>query len=280
MSSLSALNHAAQVQAAGLHAQLSKLLGPAASAPPADTPSDATTAPEQQQQQLALHHLQSLAVASAALGRALATAHSSRQQQQLQQPGTSEEQEEAQEAYSRREQLLGDLLQLLDSSAQSLRSQLDSCHKLLDTKPCMEDPEQIIRYAHTLRYGFAPLGSTPGLWQVPPAPQIPFMLHSTLRQYHMELAAQQQQQDATQLSQEQHQQQQVQLPPPGMAGAALQQQEGAAAAAQQQQQAPEQQQQQPMPRAISFQLNQDLEEEPDMETASEEEMSEEDYSDN
>jgi hypothetical protein len=278
MGSLSELNHTAQQQAAGLHAQLSKLLAPPRR--PADSAIDSTTDPYQQQQ-VASQHLLSLALANTALSRAL-TAPSSKQQQ----PGTAEEQEEVQEACSRREQLLDDLLQLLDGSSQALRDQLDSCHKLLDTKPCMEEPERIIRYAHTLRYGYAPLGTTPMLWQVPPAPQIPYMLHSTLRQYHMELAsqqqqdgaqpAQQQQQDGAQPAQQQQQQQAV-LPPQGVPGATLQQPDGAAA--QQQQQQEPVPMQQPVPLAISFQLNQDLEDDEELETASEEEMSEEDYSD-
>jgi hypothetical protein len=262
MGSVSTLNHTAQQQAANLHAQLSKLL-----APPANTANDSTTDPEQQQQ-IASQHLLSLALTNTALSRAL-TAPSSKQQQ----PGTAEELEEVQEACSRREQLLNDLLQLLDSSSQALRDQLDGCHKLLETKPCMEDPERIIRYAHTLRYGYAPLGTAPDLWQVPPAPQIPFMLHSTLRQYHMELASQQQR-DGVQLDQ---QQQQALLPPQGLPGASLQQQDGAAG--QQQQPLPVQQ---PMPLGISFQLNQDLddeEENEELESASEEETSEEEYSD-
>uniref|UniRef100_A0A383WFD6 Uncharacterized protein n=1 Tax=Tetradesmus obliquus TaxID=3088 RepID=A0A383WFD6_TETOB len=267
MSGLGLLNHAAQQQAAGLHAQLSSLLGPVASAPPADT-STASEQQQQQQQQAALQHLQSLALANAALGRALAATQGSKQQQQA---GAPEELEEAQEAFSSREQLLGNLLQLLDSSAQGLRDQLDSCHKLLETKPCMEDPEQIIRYAHTLRYGYAPLGCTQGQLQVAPAPQLPFMLHSTLRTYHMEMAAEQQQ--AAPPGPEQ-QQQIGQLP-------AVQQQDASAAAAQQPQQ--QQQQQAAVPQQPSlaslFQLNKDLEDEEELETASEEEMSEEDYSD-
>lgn len=98
-------------------------------------------------------------------------------------------------ACSQRQELLQDLLQTLDGAVLGLRAQLDACHKLLRTAPvCKARPDAIIRYAHTLRHGFAPLGAAHGVPQVPPAPQLPFMLCSTLRMYNMDLAAQQQQQ--------------------------------------------------------------------------------------
>eukprot|EP00775_Hariotina_reticulata_P007889 gene7889-8085_t len=69
-------------------------------------------------------------------------------------------------ACRKRQQLMNDMLQLLDQSAQALRTRLDDCHRILKVKPCMQDPNMIIRYAHTLRTAFAPLGKAPGLPQV------------------------------------------------------------------------------------------------------------------
>jgi len=132
----------------------------------------------------------------------------------------------------------------------------------------MQSPDKIIRYAHTLRNAFAPLGKAPGLPQVPPAPQLPFMLCSTLRAYNMELAKQQQQLLPAQPPAAQHTQQQDQ------------QQEAAGAAA-----VLVQHQQQEVPAevaaavpAIQFMLNADLLED-ELGSQVEEDFSEDDYSD-
>lgn len=211
--------------------------------------------------------------------------------------GSAEDEEELHTSCQQRQELLQELLNTLDSSSQGLRTQLDACHKLLATPPCKEDPESIIRYAHTLRHGFAPLGAAPNLPPIPPAPQLPFMLYSTLRKYQMDLAAQQQQQQAG--GTQQQPQQQLPAPPAGTAQQQQQQEPGAAAppaAAAAGQQQPQQQQpagaaesapatavQPPAAAAqpMQFRLNEDLDEGFDIgETASEEESwSDDDESD-
>lgn len=196
LDTLPILSGSVQQHARNLHSQLSQALSGTSDA---DTTSN-TAEPE----------LRQLVACNARLARALAS---------RQAPAAAEDAEELQAACYQRQELLQELLQSLDGSVLGLRAQLDACHKLLRTPPCKEAPEDIIRCAHTLRHGFAPLGTAPGLPPVPPAPQIPFMLHSTLRMYHMDLAQQQQQQQTVQQPQ--------QLPPVP----SLQQQQQPAAAA-------------------------------------------------
>lgn len=90
--------------------------------------------------------------------------------------------------------LCGELQAVLDETARSLAQRVDEAAKLLDATPALPPGvtgEQIVRYSSTLRHAFAPLGEAQGQWQVPPAPQVPHMLHSTLRLYNRELAQQQ-----------------------------------------------------------------------------------------
>lgn len=178
------LNHSVQQHARNLHSQLHQTLGSIPNSASVDNVSSSAA------------ELRQLVACNAKLARALAGSNTTAQAQApapAAAPSTDDA-EELRKSCQRRQELLQELLQTLDSSAQGLRSHLDACHKLLSIPPCKEDPDSIIRYAHTLRHGFAPLGSAPNLPPVPPAPQLPFMLHSTLRLYHMDLAAQQQQQ--------------------------------------------------------------------------------------
>lgn len=172
---------------------------------------------------------------------------------------TADDTEDLQEACSRRTALLDNILQQLDDSVCSLRSQLDDCHKVLRIAPCTSDPETIMRYAHRLRYGFLPLGISDFIVPVPPAPQDFHFIPSLLKKHH-ESKAQQQgvappaapQQPLPQAPQQQPQQQQQ-----------LEQQEQAIASVQQQQQQLQQAQQQPaqMDQAHIGRLNSDLSDE-------------------
>lgn len=266
------LNVSAQHHATNLHRQVSQLL---ASSSDASIPQQLTS------------ELSQLVSASTQLAAGLA------QHQLTKTAGdaaaASEELEELQAASNKRQLLLQQLLSTLDDSSVALRAQLDACHKLLSTPPCKQDPEDIIRYAFTLRHGFAPLGSAPGQPQVPPAPQIPFMLHSTLRLYNMDLLAQQQQQQVagvqapTAAAQQQPEVQQQQEQPQQQ----VQQQQQPAAAStddtpgqqqqQQQQELPQAQAQAQAQPAVQFMLNTDLLDDLGEEVT--EEYSDEEYSD-
>jgi len=171
------LSHSVQQHARALHGQLSQLL--ASTLDDASSPAIVATAQE----------LRQVTACNNQLARALAATASN-----IQGPApAAEDAEELQTACNQRQELLQDLLQTLDDSVQGLRTQLDACHKLVRVPPCQQDPEDIIRYAFTLRHGFAPLGSAPGLPMVAPAPQLPFIMHSTLRMYNMDVANQKQQ---------------------------------------------------------------------------------------
>ncbi len=111
----------------------------------------------------------------------------------------ADEAEELRAACSRRGQALDSLAAQLDSCASALRAQLDQCHELLRTPAVAAAPKEIVQYAHRLRYSFAPLGVTPGMVQVPPAPQTWDMLASTLTQFNRA----RQQQQAEQVQQQQ-----------------------------------------------------------------------------
>jgi hypothetical protein len=87
----------------------------------------------------------------------------------------------------------------LEASIEGLRSTLDSAHKLLEQPANVIDPSLVVTYAARLRHHFYPLGTTPGLPAVPPAPQPPFMLASSLNQWN---AVQQKALEALQAQQE------------------------------------------------------------------------------
>jgi hypothetical protein len=272
--SIAALSAAAQAAAAALHTQVTAALQ---AQPPASTSS-------MDEQQLDDSIAQLVALNTrlvASIGRAADKSDTHQQ--------TDIELEEVRAATAQRQATLQQLLTTLDDSAQRLRAQLDSCHKLLAVPPCSGDPSAILRYAYTLRHGFAPLGAAPGQLQVPPAPQVPFMLHSTLRLYNMELLAQQQQ--AAAASGGAGALLPPAPPPPALPGApatmgqpeagagaaAAGPQEGGAAAVQQLAASPPRAPQPPQPPAVQFLLNQDLLDE--LGEVVEEDYSEEEYSD-
>eukprot|EP00877_Chromochloris_zofingiensis_P010247 jgi/Chrzof1/5476/Cz16g04220.t1 len=109
----------------------------------------------------------------------------------------------------KRDAAIVQLTQALDESVQQLRTLLDQCYALRKAQPTSVDPQTIVEYAHRLRYAFFPLGNTPGLPMLPPAPQEHDMLASTLQQFRQ--AQQQQQQLLEQQAAQQLTLQQTQL---------------------------------------------------------------------
>ncbi|KAI8475118.1 MAG: hypothetical protein J3K34DRAFT_486900, partial [Monoraphidium minutum] len=78
--------------------------------------------------------------------------------------------------------LLALLTSQLGSAAAALRGALDAAYALRKLPAPAVPPEDVVAYAHRLRYGFFPLGTTPDLGREPPAPQVPNMVASSLAQ--------------------------------------------------------------------------------------------------
>lgn len=111
----------------------------------------------------------------------------------------SEQEQELSTAAQHQATCLLQLMTQLEASIEGLRSTLDSAHKLLEQPANVIDPALVVTYAARLRHHFYPLGTTPGLPAVPPAPQPPFMLASSLNQWN---AVQQKALEALQAQQE------------------------------------------------------------------------------
>jgi hypothetical protein len=117
-------------------------------------------------------------------------------------------------AAAARDAALAVLTQQLSGAIARLRGALDAAHALKKLPAPGVEPGEVVAYAHRLRYGFFPLGTTPDLWREPPAPQVPNMVASTLAQ----LALQRRGADAAaaaaaaEQQQQQEQQQRAALP--------------------------------------------------------------------
>ena len=103
----------------------------------------------------------------------------------------------------KRKESISQLCSELDDGVQGLRSLLDNCHAVLETRPTTVDPELIVKHSHRLRYAFTLLDRTKDLPQRPPAPQPQFMVASNLNQFNFL------QQQAVKEHQEQQRQQAV-----------------------------------------------------------------------
>lgn len=242
------LNHSLQAHATQTHSALSQLLATT----PGTTALGATACAE----------LQAVYCLNERIIRALSVhTHSS----------ATDDTDDLQEVCNRRASLLAKILQQLDESVCSLHSQVDDCHRVLRSAPCTSDPERVMQYAHTLRYGFQPLGILDYHPPVPPAPQDFHFIPALLKQHH-ECKAQQRgvtaaaapQQALPDVAQQQQEQQQVQ-------------EHNNPVVQQQVQQPPLQPQQLPVAGAILGQLNEDLSDETADEELSETEDDDDDY---
>lgn len=159
---ISQLNNEAQAHAAELQAAVTQMLWPAGY----DTSS---------RRDSACAELQAVFIRNEALQRQINNKHRS---------AGADEVDDMQAACRERAVVLNNLLQQLDDSICSLRSQLDESEQLLRVLPCTTAPNTIIKYSHTLRHVFQPLGITLHQLGAPPAPQEFHFIPSSLKKYH------------------------------------------------------------------------------------------------
>lgn len=153
------LQSQALAQASQLQERLSGLLHDptSAAAPP---PSTATAAPQ--------HHTTPDAAGTLA---ALLSTHAQMRRLALSAAAPPHDEDLA-AAVAARNAALARLAAQLAAAVAALRGALDAAYALRKLPAPSVDPDQIVAYAHRLRYGYFPLGTTPGLWRDPPAPQV------------------------------------------------------------------------------------------------------------